>query len=231
MIQGYQNAQPLQRRPEAKSIEALQHPQRQLPQRGQENQDLKPTEQVSLSKELSEDLNGAYQQDSHHGLEAMMANLMGPQQPKQIEANDKVKEVGKSAEVGKVEDPAKKPQVRELKEDDKRSADKAKDPKAADRLGNLKVSSKKESQGVKDKPQPLPSNEQANHSKMGSKGAPKTDAPRPVGQTEQMKSSKPDGRVGLRQLPQMGRGGQNDGVDLSQETQQQLAALKQPAYA
>jgi len=229
MIQGLPNAQPLHKRPEAKSIEALrqQAPQRPLPQRGQENQELSPTEQVSLSKELSDDLNGVYQQDSHQGLEAMMANLLAPQQPKQVEANDKVKEVGKSAEVGKVEDPAKKPQVRELKEDEK-----LKDPKAADRMGNLKVSSKKESQGVKDKPQPLPRSEQSSsHHKMGSKGAPKTDAPRPVGQTEQMKSAKPDGRIGLRQLPLMGRGGPSDGVDLSQETQQQLGRQKQPAYA
>jgi len=229
MMQGLNNAQPLNKRPEAKSVEALQQQsaQRQLLQRGQENQDLSPTEQVSLSKELNDDPNGAYQSDNHRGLEAMLANLMAPQQPKQIEANDRVKEVGKSAEVGKVEDAARKPQVRELKEDEK-----ANDPKAADRMGNLKVSSRKASQGVRDRPQPLPSSEQAkSHSKMGSKGAPKTDAPRPVGQPEQMKGSKPDGRIGLRQLPQMSRGGQNDGVDLSQETLQQLAAQKQPAYA
>lgn len=222
---------PLRRKPEElkpKSVQALQQQNatRELQKPGQDNnQNLSPNEQVQLSKELSEDVNGAYQQDQHHGLDALLANLMATQEPKKVDANDKVNEVGKGHEVGKIkENPDKKPPVRELKEDEKRTIDKTKDPKAADRLGNLKVSSKKESQGVKDRPQ-QPGSEQANsHHKMGSKGAPKTDAPRPVGATEQMKSPKPDGRVGLRQLPQMRNTG--DGVDLSEETRQ-AAAQKQ----
>jgi hypothetical protein len=46
-----------------------------------------------------------------------------------------------------------------------------------------------------------------------------------------MKSAKPDGKVGLRQLPQMRRGQGGDGLDLSEEMQQQLSEPKQPAAA
>ncbi|MFN8613133.1 MAG: hypothetical protein U0931_36685 [Vulcanimicrobiota bacterium] len=243
MISGVNHAQPL-KRPEdlkSKSVQALQQQTaaKQLQKPGQDNQDLRPSEQVALSKELSEDVNGAYQQQDHHqGLEAMLANLMAPQEPKKIEASQQVNEIGKGQEVGKVGDSARKPkdvhkkqEAREIKEDDKKAIEKTKDPKAADRMGNLKVSSKKESQGVKDRPQ-LPSSEQAqSHHKMGSKGAPKTDAPRPVGATEQMKQPKPDGKVGLRQLPQMRNGRGGDELELSEEMKQQMAEMKQAAVA
>ena len=242
MISGIKDPDQLRRIQElkTKTVQAPQHqnPAKGLEKPGQENRDLRPTEQVAFSKELSEDLSGAYQQDQHQGLDALVANLMAPQEPKKIEASQQVNEVGKGQDVGKVGDSARKPkdlqkkqEARELKEDDKKSIEKTKDPKAADRLGNLKVSSKKESQGVKDRPQ-VPSSEQAHsHHKMGSKNAPKTDAPRPVGATEQMKSPKPDGKVGLRQLPQMRNGQGGDGLDLSEEMKQQLNELKQSAVA
>ncbi|MBS2039124.1 hypothetical protein JST97_29345 [bacterium] len=236
MISGINSAQPLKRPEElkARSLQALQQQQAARQQQSApESQELHPNEKVSLSKELSEDVNGAYQQDHHQGLEALLANMMAAQEPKKIEAVQPIKEVGKGEEVGKVGEATRKPkevhkqQAPELKEDDKKAIEKSKDPKASERLGNLKVSSKKDSQGVKDRPQ-LPSSEQVqNHQKPGSKGAPKTDAPRPVGATEQMKSSKPDGKVGLRQLPQMRNGRGGDGLDLSEE----MKELKQSAVA
>jgi len=233
MLHGIHNG-PLRKKPEelkAKSVQALQQQNatRELQKPGQDNKDLAPTEQVARSNELSDELNGAYQQDEHQGLDALLANLMGPQDAKKVDHHDKVSEVGRGSEVGKIkENPDKKPQLRELKEDEKRTLEKTKDPKAADRMGNLKVSSKKEAQGVKDKPQ-QPGSEQTHHHKMGSKGAPKTDAPRPVGAPEHMKGSKPDGRVGSRQLPQMRSVG--DGLDLSDEMKHALAGQKQPAVA
>jgi hypothetical protein len=240
MISGIKDPDQLRRIQDLKT-RSVQAPQQQNPLKkpGQENQDLSPNEQVAFSKELGDDLNGAYQQDQdqHQGLEALLANLT-PQEPKKIDTSQQVNAVGKGHEVGKVGDSARKPKElhkqqgpRELKEDDKKAIEKTKDPKAAERLGNLKVSSKKDSQGVQDRPR-VPSNLQAEtHSKLGSKDAPKTDAPRPVGATEQMKSAKPDGKVGLRQLPQMRRGQGGDGLDLSEEMQQQLSEPKQPAAA
>ncbi len=234
MIHGIHNGQ-LRKKPEelkAKSVQALQQQNatRELQKPGQDNKDLAPTEQVARSNELSEELNGAYQQDEHQGLDALLANLMGPQESKKVDHHDQVKEVGKGSEAGKIkENPDKKPKLRELKEDEKRTLKRTKDPKAADRMGNLKVSSKKEGQGVKDRPQ-QPGEQTHSHHKLGSKGAPKTDAPRPVGAPEQMKGSKPDGRVGSRQLPQM-RGGGGDGLDLSEEMKHAIANQKQPAVA
>lgn len=230
MIQGLHNGQ-LRRKPEelkAKSVQALQQQNatRELQKPGQDNKELAPHEQVALSSEVSDELNGAYQQDQHQGLDALLANWMGPQEPKKIEM-DKVQEVGKGSEANKIkQNPAKKHQVREPKEDEKSTREKTKDPKAADRMGNLKVSSKKEAQGLRDKPQQQGSEQSHSHHKSGSKGAPKTDAPRPVGATEQLKGSKPDGRVGLRQLPQMRNNGA-DKTDFSEEIKQALAAQKQ----
>ena len=146
-----------------------------------------------------------------------MANFSFPDL-KKTEAVDKVNAAGKGNEVTN-----KQPQPRELKEDDQRTIDKVKDPKAADRLGNLKVSSKKEAQGVQDKPKVSSADPSPHHHKLGSKGAPKTDAPRPVGAPENARSSKPDGRVGPRQLPQLRNTG-GDAVDFSEETKQTLAS-------
>lgn len=233
MIQGLHNGQ-LPRKPEelkARGVQALQQQNaaRELQKPGQDNKELAPHEQVALSSEISDELNGAYKQDQHQGLDALLANWMGPQEPKKLEV-DKINEVGKGSEAVKIKhNPAKKPQVRELKDDEKHAQEKTKDPKAADRMGNLKVSSKKEAQGLKDKPQQPGSEQTHSHHKAGSKGAPKTDAPRPVGATEQMKGPKPDGKVGLRQLPQMRNNGA-DKTDFSEEIKQALAAQK-PAVA
>ncbi|MBX3166448.1 MAG: hypothetical protein KF760_03505 [Candidatus Eremiobacteraeota bacterium] len=212
----------------AKQIQALQQAEaaRKLETDPDKQKNLPLVDQVTASREISEEFDGAYEQKEHQGLEALLANF-GAQEPKKLEANDKVNEVGKGSEVARIkENPDKKPPVRELKEDEKRSIDKAKDPKAADRMGNLKVSSKKEAQGVKDKPQAPTSEHNPNHHKMGSKGAPKTDAPRPVGATEQLRAPKPDGKVGLRQLPQMRNNGA-DKTDFSEEIKQALASQKQ----
>lgn len=192
-----------------------------------EKQKSHPTrDQVTASPEISEELNGAYQRKDHQGLEALLANFAA-QEPKKVDAGGKVQEVGKGSEVNQLkENPDPKTLVREPKEEDRRSAEKIKDPKAADRMGNLKVSSKKEARGVKDKPQPPSSEQSPNHHKMGSKGAPKTDAPRPVGATESLRTPKPDGKVGLRQLPQMRNQG-TDKTDFSEEIKQALAAQKQ----
>lgn len=209
-----------------KQLQAVRQAEAARKQEAEPDKTVAPVDKVSASREISEELNGPYEQQEHQGLNALLANF-GVQAPKKLEANDKVNEVGKCSELHKVkENPDKKAQVREPKEDDKRSVDKAKDPKAADRMGNLKVSSKKEAQGVKDKPQ-LPSSEnQPNHQRIGSKGAPKTDAPRPVGAAETLKRAKPDPKVGLRQLPQMRNNGA-DKTDFSEEIKQALAAQKQ----
>lgn len=198
-----------------KSLQALQQQEavKNLDKPGQDNQSLRANEQVQYSKELSDDLQGAWKQEDHQGLGALLANF-GLQEPKKVEANDQVREIARGGDPAKLkEHPEKKWVVRDSREDEKR-----KDPKAADRLGNLKVSSKKESQGLRDKPQ-TPSSEQSHsHHKAGSKGAPKTDAPYPVGAPEQNKGSKPDGKTGQRQLPQL-RHPSNDRVELSEESQ------------
>lgn len=210
----------------AKQLQALQQAEaaRKLETDPEKQKNLPSADQVTASREISEELNGAYEQ--HQGLEALLANF-GVQEPKKPETHDKVNEVTKGSEVNKIkENPDKKTQVREPKEDDKRSGEKMTDPKSADRMGNLKVSSKKEAQGIQNKPQTPGSEQATSHHKMGSKGAPKTDAPRPVGAPESLKSPKPDGKVGLRQLPQMRNQGA-DKTDFSEEIKQALAAQKQ----
>lgn len=189
----------------------------------EKQKNLPPVDQVFASREISEDVNGPYEQ--HQGLEALLTNF-GTQEPKKPEANEKVNEVGQGNVVNKIrENPDKKVQVRKPKEDDKRFSEKTNDPKSAERMGNLKVSSKKEARGVTDKSQNVGSEQNHNHHKLGSKGAPKTAAPRPVGATETLRRAKPDPKAGLRQLPQIRNNG-TDKTDFSEEIKQALAAQK-----
>ncbi len=210
----------------AKQIQALHQDEaaRKLETEPEKQKNLPPVDRVSASREISEELNGAY--EHHQGLEALLANFAA-QEPKKLEAHDKVSEAGKGSETNKIkENPDRKTQLREPQEDHKRSAERIKGPKSADRLSNRKVSSKKDAEGVRDKPQ-APNNEPTpSHHKLGSKGAPKTDVPRPVGAPENLKNPKPDGKVGLRQLPQMRNQGA-DKTDFSEEIKQALASQKQ----
>lgn len=190
-----------------KALQAAQEAARQK----LENQSLPQSEQVALSKELTEEMD---QPGQHQGLEALLANLGQPQKSDQ-KFDEKVNEVGGAAEI-KGHKP-KQTRPPELKADSERD----KIPKGHEKIGDVRLTARKKSPDSKEQPNSAQSVAQADGSRPGTKGAPKTDAPRPVGQTEAGRGSKPDGRVGYRQLPQMPRP-PRDRVELSGESRAEL---------
>ncbi|MBT9584270.1 hypothetical protein IV102_13090 [bacterium] len=187
-----------------------------LEEHGQENQSLPQSEQVALSKELTDDLES---RGDHQGLEALLANFgsFGNQPKVDQKIDEKVKEVGGAAEIGNKPD---KPKPQEVKAEWKLDTEKGNIHKGHDKIGDVSLTAKKKSPDSKEQPQSATTVAQAGHTRPGTKGAPKTDAPRPVGQVENSKVPKPDTKVGNRLFPR--NTPPHDRVELSAEGRKQL---------
>ena len=205
-----------------KAQHALQEvAKKKLEEQGLGNQSLPQSEQVALSKELTDDLES---QGDHQGLEALLANFgsFGNQPKVDQKVEEKVKEVGGAAEIGNKPD---KPKPQEVKAEWKPDTEKGKIHKGHDKIGDVTLTAKKKSPDSKEQPQSATAVTQAGHSRPGTKGAPKTDAPRPVGQVENSKMPKPDTKVGNRLFPR--NAPPQDKVELSAESRKQLQPLQQ----
>jgi hypothetical protein len=204
---------PLQQQKIQQAVQqAAQH---KLAEQGQHNQSLPQSEQVALSKEITEDFES---QGDHQGMDALMASL-GNQPKVDQKIEEKVKEVGGSAQV---QNKPGQPKPQKVTAEWKPDTEKGKLHKAHEKIGDVRLTAKTKSPDSKEQPPSGVAAVQASHTRPGTKGAPKTDAPRPVGQVEASKSPKPDTKVGNRLFPR--NNPPQDKVELSPESRKQLQA-------
>lgn len=206
-----------------RSLQGVQEAaKRQMRERGIEDDALPQSEQVALSREI---LDETESQKNHAGLDALLATLGQGLNPKMDQKFDqKVNEVGEASASKKQSGPKEQPK-RELEARWKPSTEPGKIHKAHEKIGE--VSAKLKTQKPKDTQNPEEtSGVQGARASASSKGAPKTSAPRPVGQVEANKQSRPDQKPGQRLFPRQPPK-VPDRVTLSDESKQQLQPLQQ----
>lgn len=191
-----------------------------------ETEGIPPSEQVNLSNELSDSLDS---QDDHQGLQAMLANLGPVGQTPQLDArmDHKVKEAEGLSEVRN--QPGKPKEPRPLREVKRSSHTGTRGKTNHDKTRKLRQMGLGKSPGSKVKPQSSRQVGEAVSSRPGSKGAPKTDAPSPVGRVEKGQPPKSERRVGYRLFSSAQR--KPDKIELSRESRDSLANSSSPALA
>lgn len=192
-------------------------------------QQLPENEQVALSKEtLSNDklVNG------HSGLEALLAGLgEGLKPPAELKPENKVKEIGEATSALKSGGAERQPkrELEDLLKSSKSSNKPGEKNPGPGKLGEVNPQSKTS----KPKDSLQPSEGQSVHgvqASPGSKGAPKTQAPRPVGQVEANLPSKPDQKPGRRLFSRPNPQPMTmERVNLSEESKQMLLAGHRPS--
>lgn len=206
-----------------RSLQAVQDAaKRQMRERGIEDDALPQSEQVALSREILDDTES---QKGHSGLDALLATLGQGLNPKMDQKLDqKVNEVGEASASKKQSGPQQQPK-RELEARWKPSTEPGKVHKSYEKIGD--VSAKLKTQKPKDTRNPEETSVvQGVRASASSKGAPKTSAPRPVGQVEANKQSRPDQKPGQRLFPRQPPKAP-DRITLSDESKQQLQPLQQ----